>query len=102
MLNKKVVILKPQEEYFYDLNTDIKLGRLPYLIKQKGLYLDFGDSVILLSSGFGSYKLKADLSFYLDFYYEGNKEIEDKELWRGSLTSNSLIIEILKVKKASS
>ncbi|RKY32136.1 MAG: hypothetical protein DRP74_03385 [Candidatus Omnitrophota bacterium] len=94
-LNKIAVLLEPDEVYTYDIVADVKYGKLPNL-RQKGLHLDFRDSFILLSRRFAEYRLKADLSFYLDYYYQGSKKIEDKEIWKGNLISNDLLIEFVR------
>lgn len=91
-----LVSLSPQAEYSYDLDAVLK-NKLPSL-KYKGLYLDFGDSAILLAANWGRYKLKSELNFPFGSYLDG-QQIYDRGLWTGALVSNETEIEILNAKK---
>ncbi|TBR15867.1 hypothetical protein EPO66_05380 [bacterium] len=82
-----IIVLGPQQEYFCDL--------IGTILKYKEISIDFSNgSELLLKSGYGQYTLKVKLVLPFDYYYESGKRVKDEGLWRGTLISNKISIEI--------
>lgn len=88
--------IQPKDSFLVSLKGKIKYGSIDIGEAYKGLYLDFGDSCILLPGGEGIYLLKGVAKGNEAWQQEGEKRYSFSNIWAGEIESEAVEIRFLK------